>query len=255
MGQRGEFADEEPSHPVVISRPVYVGVFPVTQAQFGAWTSDAAYAEWRADRAQHEAHENHFKDRPDHPAENLTWHEASAFCLWLNAVCAAHLPGNYRGALPSEAVWEYACRAGSDTEYWSGDGAASLAEVGWFGGNADGEAHPVGEKPANPFGLHDLHGNVWEWCRDAWDENAYTKQSPAPCDPETPVVDPDDGRDRVLRGGSWRDSARSCRSAIRNGWWPGNRTGLRGFRVCLVPDPSVQTRQKDDAERRPESPA
>lgn len=254
MGQRGEYAAEEPPHPVVIGRPFYLGVYPVTQAQFAAWTGSPAYAAWRASRSQKEEHENGFKDRPEHPAENLTWHEARAYALWLNAISAGQMPQDYRAALPSEAEWEYACRAGTTTDYWSGDGAAALAEVGWFDENSGSETHPVGEKPANPFGLHDMHGNVWEWCRDLWDERPYAKRAADLADPETPVADPEDDRYRVYRGGSWYRTAGLCRSAIRLWGWPGYRIGFLGFRVCLVPGPGDQPGQTGGAERRRQGP-
>ena len=107
--------------------------------------------------------------------------------------------------LPSEAQWEYACRAGTDTEYATGDGEAALHDAGWYTGNSNDETHDVGLTLANRFGLYDMHGNVWEWCADAFDEHAYKKRVNDVCDP---FIDGDNDANRVIRGGSWDDSPR-----------------------------------------------
>jgi formylglycine-generating enzyme required for sulfatase activity len=136
--------------------------------------------------------------------------------------------------LPTEAQWEYACRAGSETEFYSGDGEASLSEVGWFKGNSGDSTQPVGQLSGNSFGLYDMHGNVDEWCRDAWNEHVYKRRVDGACDPEEPG---EPGANRVIRGGGWYFSARVCRSAFRFWKNPGYRYGYRGFRVRLVSDP------------------
>ena len=219
MGSRGEYQDEEPSHWVRISRPFYLGTFPVTQKQFACWKPE---------------HENGFPGQPDHPAEKMDWHEANQFCQWLEKVCANHLPSGHEVGLPTEAQWEYACRAGTDTEYYTGDGEAALAEAGWYDGNANGQTQPVGLLKENDFGLFDMHGNVWEWCADAWDEHAYRKQFNGVCDPRVNGVN---DAFRVVRGGSWDDSPRSCRAAYRGWGRPGYCDRDRGFRVCLFLGP------------------
>jgi len=142
--------------------------------------------------------------------------------------------------LPSEAQWEYACRAETDTEYSSGNGPGALDKVGWYEANSGGRTRAVGGKAANDFGLHEMHGNVWEWCRDAWDELAYRRREryDGVADPEVTeamVGKPDP--DRVVRGGSWVDWAWFCRSALRIRRRPDNRGGSQGFRVCLFPGP------------------
>jgi len=195
-------------------------------------------------------HENHFKDRPEHPAENMDWRQAVAYCDWLTRVKSEELPeGSSLACLPTEAEWEHACRAGTDTEYYSGDGDAALAEVGWYGENSGWETHPVGRKRPNAFGLFDMHGNVWEWCHDVWDESSYRRHADGATDPgrEQRLTDWRAGLEgmtasdqaRVLRGGSWDDTAVYCRSSIRVGGGPDDRAGRHGFRVCLVRGPAA----------------
>ena len=107
--------------------------------------------------------------------------------------------------LPTEAEWEYACRAGTTSEYWNGNGEKALKSVGWYSGNAGSQTHPVGEKKApNAWGLHDVHGNVWEWCQDLYGPFATNNL--------TDPIGPDKGDARVVRGGSWGDDAGSCRA-------------------------------------------
>jgi formylglycine-generating enzyme required for sulfatase activity len=233
MGARGEYTDEEPVHRVEITRVFYLGITPVTQAQFGAWTQACGIE-----------HENGFPDRPDHPAENMDWFSAVAYCRWLQELCASAIPSGYRVGLPTEAEWEYACRGGpwsTQTEYWSGDGEAALDAVGWWDGNSGGTTHPVGAFGAagrNPCGLWDMHGNVWEWCDDGWDANAYRCRIDGVRAPWTAVSRVDWKTDsRVVRGGSWDDSAGGCRSAFRGGRRPDDRNGSQGLRVCLFSGP------------------
>jgi formylglycine-generating enzyme required for sulfatase activity len=253
-------AQEEPRHGVRITQGLFLGATPVTQAQFGVWTS--ALAE-RGEVPPDGAHENRFEGRPAHPAENVSWRDSAMYCAWLtarvgDAGAAPGTPpangglGGWVATLPTEAEWEYACRAGTTTEYWSGDGEAALRAVGWFDGNAGESTQPVGRLAPNPWGLYDVHGNVDEWCWDPHDAEAYATRPDGVPDPGHVeraawlVRDSRDGlkalpgaRDpvRVVRGGSWNNPARFCRSAFRNWRNPGFRIGDRGFRVCLVPGP------------------
>lgn len=242
MGSRGQHSNEEPQHLVRMTRPFYLGTVPVTQEQFGVWTRDHT--------PPGGVHENHFKGRTGHPAENLSWDDALAFCAWLNEAYGAMLLGGLVATLPTEAEWEYACRAGTETEYHTGDGHAALRDAAWFDENFEtGATHAVRLKAANGFGLHDVHGNVWEWCWDVYDADAYRTRVDGVADPgsderETLLhggaaarASSEGNPDRVIRGGSWFGSAGFCRSASRLGWGPGNRFGDRGFRVCLVPRP------------------
>ncbi|MCC7373428.1 MAG: SUMF1/EgtB/PvdO family nonheme iron enzyme [Verrucomicrobiales bacterium] len=227
MGARGEnkfFLDEEPPHKVVISQPFWMGETPVTREQFRVWTQVKGIE-----------HENGFEGHPTHPAENLDWHQATGFCDWLNAVMREQLPADFAASLPSEAQWEYACRAGTETEFHAGDGEAALEEIGWFDKNSGDRTRPVGTKESNHFGLHSMHGSVWEWCLDAWDSGAYRRRVDGIVDPV--VLTDGEGSEnpvRLLRGGSWLYDAEWCRSAYRIGRGPGDRIIGRGFRVCLV---------------------
>jgi formylglycine-generating enzyme required for sulfatase activity len=167
----------------------------------------------------------------------VSWNDAKAFCEWLSRRDRR----TYR--LPTEAEWEYACRARSTTRYWNGDDQEGLARIANV---ADGTAKqkfsdwttitardghvftaPVGSFPANPFGLHDMHGNVWEWCAD-WYDSEYYENSPA-ADPQGPGS----GSSRVLRGGSWSSAPSNGRCALRSNFTPDGRYSNDGFRLVL----------------------
>ena len=161
---------------------------------------------------------NHVKEGPGCAASYINWDDAMEFCAELTTRerAAGHLPAGWEYRLPTEAEWEYACRAGTTTAYYFGDDASELSDYGWWGGfigngNAKDEqyAHRVGQKKPNAWGLYDMHGNVWEWCSDWYGE--YSGGS---------VTDPtgaDTGSDRVNRGGGWYGFPRSARSANRSG--------------------------------------
>ena len=171
--------------------------------------------------------------------ENVSWNDAIAFCNKLSE--REGLRPYYRfGAgeqssgdgyrLPTEAEWEYACRAGSLTRYSFGDDTASLGGFAWFNEYlSKGSTHPVGQKQPNAFGLYDMHGNVSEWCWDGGYEERYYANSPLN-DPQGPSK----AAGRVLRGGSWLNNPRYCRSALRYWYAPGLRGGDLGFRVARV---------------------
>jgi formylglycine-generating enzyme required for sulfatase activity len=130
--------------------------------------------------------------------------------------------------LPTEAEWEYACRAGTQARFCFGDDESSLDAYAWYEDNSGDETHPVGQKRPNTFGLYDMHGNVWEWCSDWYDEDYYSS-SPA-VDPQGPSS----GSSHVLRSGSWSDDPCDCRSAVRNWITPVFRDYPRGFRIVLL---------------------
>jgi len=230
MGTRGSRTDEEPRHRVVIPKAFYLGTVPVTQAQFACFRRE---------------HRNRFHGNPSHPAEEVSWDDAQEFVSWLNA-CGI-LTDGLVARLPSEAEWEYACRAGTETQYWSGNGEGALHEVGWYKGNSNGTTQPVGLKPRNPWGLRDMHGNVWEWCEDVYDEKAYAKRrdgwTARAWEEKAAGNDVElyggDRPTRVMRGGSWVNSAVRCRAAFRLRWRPHERNWHVGFRVLLwLPGPA-----------------
>ncbi len=148
----------------------------------------------------------------DHPIVNVTWHDAVAYCNWAGV------------RLPTEAEWEYACRAGTSTKYyWGNDMDGRYA---WYSDNSDCRTHNVGDKLPNAWGLYDMAGNVWEWCNDWHDEDYYSRS------PESDPQGPSSGDGRVLRGGSWNNNPRNLRVSYRNWNSPGNRYFNDGFR-CI----------------------
>ena len=157
---------------------------------------------------------------PNLPVENVSWEDALEFCKKLNDV--EQLPNGYHYALPTEAQWEYACRAGEKGPY-SGD---DLDELGWYDGNSEKKTHEVGQKKPNSWGLHDMHGNVWEWCADWYDDTLQGGVNP---------TGPSSGHYRVNRGGAWNYFASDCRAANRFWSGPGNRFNELSFRPAIVP--------------------
>jgi formylglycine-generating enzyme required for sulfatase activity len=203
--------DEKPAHQVTISKPFYMSKYEVTQAQ------------WKAVMGNNPSR---FKDKPEHPVENVSWHDVQAFIKKLNA------QGNgVSYHLPTEAQWEYAVRAGHQGVYSFGDDAAKLGEYAWYDQNSGGETHPVGTRKPNAWGLYDMHGNVWEWVQDWYDEDYYHNS------PKVDPQGPDAGADRVYRGGGWGNAALVARSASRLWSHPGVRDDDLGFR-CLSSVPS-----------------
>ncbi len=231
MGQRGVDADEEPVHRVRIERGFWMAETAVTQAQFAAFKED---------------HKNHFAGKPLHPAESMSWHDAVAFCRWLTP----KLPDGLLACLPTEAEWEYACRAGTRSEYYSGDGEDALKRVAWYGEHWGTGTHPVGSKgpeSVNAFGLFDMHGNVWEWCFDQYDEYGYRTCLDNAADPwfkerdgffcSEPSTEPRTTPRRIMRGGAWTVPLDQCHAAVRNWGVQVYAAAFVGFRLALVPGP------------------
>ena len=156
-------------------------------------------------------------NQPQQPVVGVSWDEARAYCDWAGL------------RLPTEAQWEYACRAGTTTRYWSGNDEEDLERVGWYDGNSDGRLHAVGEKPANVFGLYDMHGNIFEWCLDPF--IPYTTKPRAG---DGLLMEPGGGAFSVFRGGSFDNEARRARSACRHGYAPSSRWNNLGFRPAQV---------------------
>ena len=198
--------DERPQHEVTVPN-FFMGKYPVTQAQYEAVMGK---------------NPSRFKENgANRPVEKVSWNNAKEFCRKLSELTGK----NYR--LPSEAEWEYACRAGTQTKYYFGDSDSNLDEFAWYGSNSESRTHEVGEKLANAFGLHDMHGNVWEWCEDSWHDN-YKK---APTDGSAWVDKKSEGY--VSRGGSWSNYAVNCRSAFRDNGFNADfdLINSNGFRV------------------------
>jgi formylglycine-generating enzyme required for sulfatase activity len=192
---------------VTLTKPFYLQSTQVTQGQW---------------KRVMEKNPSHFKDCGDDcPVESVSWHNVQEFLKKLNQM---EDTDKYR--LPTEAEWEYACRAGSRTAYHFGDNADKLGGYAWYKANSANKTHPVGQKEPNAFGLYDMHGNVWEWCED-WHGDYPTGDVEDPKGPSKSK-----GGRRVLRGGSWRSSARHIRSAYRHWDYPGDRNYHFGFRVA-----------------------
>jgi formylglycine-generating enzyme required for sulfatase activity len=233
----------EVQHEVTLSKDFYLGVTEVIQAQYQKIIGENA-SYFQGDEVQ--------GDSSNHPVENVSWDDAVEFCNRLSDLPEEKKAGRvYR--LPTEAEWEYACRAGSETAYSFGASSKSLGDYAWFGNNSgskelDSDAlwakvknnpqeyvdtllsagyatHPVGEKKPNAWGLYDMHGNVFEWCSDWYGD--YPKG--AVSDPAGPRV----GALRVRCGGGWGGEAASFRSASRRGSLPSDRGYSIGFRVAL----------------------
>jgi formylglycine-generating enzyme required for sulfatase activity len=157
----------------------------------------------------------------------VSWLDAQEFIARLN-----QHEGHARYRLPTEAEWEYAARAGTTTAYSFGDDVRELGQYAWYGeGFASGSTHPVGQKRPNPWGLHDMHGNVWEWVQDWYGSNYYANS------PGTDPIGPASGTQRVVRGGSWHQTASSWRSAFRRPYAPDYRGISIGFRVLMTETP------------------
>jgi len=198
MGSENRDSDERPVHRVRVSKAFELGKYPVTQEQ------------WEAGMG---SNPSYFKG-PDRPVETVSWNDVQEFLKKLNRRGDGHL---YR--LPTEAEWEYAARAGT-----TGDSPAELDAVAWYHGNSRAQTHPVGQKQPNAWGLYDMLGNVWEWCRD-WYSPDYYRNSPT-VDPPGPPS----GSQRVLRGGSSYYNASYLRAATRFRGEPGDRSINLGFR-------------------------
>ena len=214
--EEGHYDDESPRHEVTFKNGFWMGTYPVTQA------------EWQTIMGNNPSR---FKGER-RPVEQVSWDDCQKFLRKLNAN-PSYSPVNHGGQrgvfrLPSEAEWEYACRAGTDTAYSFGDDPAQLGDYAWYLENSDGETHPVGQKKPNAFGLCDMHGNVWEWQSDRWHDD----YNGAPTDGSAWEISNSDRR--VLRGGSWYSDAESLRCAVRGrDNWQGHWGSYGGFRlVC-----------------------
>jgi formylglycine-generating enzyme required for sulfatase activity len=196
------------------------------------WIADRELTNLQYERFDPKRERSGYSKSDDNPVANVVWNDAKAYCAWLSKRSGLAV------RLPSEAEWEHACRAGSITEYCFGDDELRLGEYGWFGANSGGRAHAVGTKRANAWGLHDLHGNVGEWCEDTYHQDYTGAPEDARAWTEGGEVwewDPGASPDRVLRGGDWLWQAVYCRSAYRGRFHPVLRGGVLGFRPACGP--------------------
>lgn len=198
-------------------------VHKVSLGSFAMMTTPVTQAQWR--RIMKTCPSSCVGD--DLPVEQVTWFDVQTFIEKLNEFWFAR--EGYR--LPTEAEWEYACRAGSTTAYCFGDEEERLVDYAWYNVNSGSMPHPVGQKLPNAWGLFDMHGNVNEWCQDKYDSySSYPRWNPigAPSGfyPDTP---------RVLRGGNWRNEAGNCRSASRGRAFPYDESKDLGFRLVWAP--------------------
>ena len=237
----GHEDNEGPQHEVEITKPFYLGVYSVTRGQFAAFVKDDGY-QTEAEKAgatgtwQKPRFPSQYDQTDKDPVVEVSWNDAVRFCQWLSK------KEKKTYELPTEAEWEYACRAGTKTRFWCGDkdedlkGNANIADASlkekwpdasWAVAWDDGYAFtsPVGSFQANPWGLYDMHGNVWQWCADWY--GLYQEGS---------IKDPkgkESANSRVLRGGSWYYELQSCRAAYRLLYSPTYHISNIGFRVAL----------------------
>jgi len=202
MGSTDSFANEEPVHQVTLSA-FEMSVTPITQGQYQEVMGN---------------NPSYFRGY-ELPVEKVGWNDAVEFCQKLSQKTGSKF------RLPTEAEWEYACRAGTTTRYNLGNTKSDLAQAGWYDFNSSGKTHPVGQKTPNAWGLYDMHGNVWEWCNDWYGKDFYGS---------APKLNPSgalSGSSRVMRGGGWGGSGSSCRSAFRLDHNPSYGSSDMGFRV------------------------
>ncbi len=232
---------EGPQHKVILTQPFFLGVYEVSQAEYEKVMGSDRNLSWFAPNGTGKGHVAGI-DVTQHPVEMTSWNDAAEFCARLSQFeklqpCCVRdgetvtpLPGNgYR--LPTEAQWEFACRAGTESRYWFGDKYEDLPQADRFDLNSNARTHAVGELKANPFGLHDLHGNVWEWVEDWWGPTYYgTLPEKGAIDPLGP---PSAGLQRVLRGGHWRSTASISRASSRYSALPTALQNCAGFRVAV----------------------
>ena len=214
------YSSERPRRMVTISKPFYMGVYEVTQSQWAAVMDSKPYVDKMVTKVG-----------PDYPVSWVHSNEAIEYCSKLSKKIGKTV------TLPTEAQWEYACRAGSDTVFCYGDDPKKISDYGWWGGNmVDNEkaktyARKGGLKKPNAWGLYDMHGNVWEWCRDWYLKDFYASGK---------TVDPEyteETKHRTARGGSWYNGEVCLRSAARNSWTgPNYRHYNYGFRVIVELD-------------------
>lgn len=211
-GEEGSKNHERPQHQVTVSS-FYLGKYPVTNEQYARYLAEnpkATEPKYWGDRQYNQATQ---------PVVGVSWEDAARYAEWAGL------------RLPTEAEWEYACRAGTEGPFCSGDTEADLDKVGWYGKNSGYKLHVVGEKAPNAWGLYDMHGNVWEWCADCYKEELYAERAKKALLVD-PLHDEDGCSGRVVRGGSFDYGAWVLRSAVRFWLSPDVRDVRLGFRCA-----------------------
>jgi formylglycine-generating enzyme required for sulfatase activity len=215
--EAGRSNDEGPQTEVTITRGFWLGVFAVTQEEWKAVAEGASNLNPEPSLFHN--------DRL--PVEYVSWYQCQLWLQELNSLEEDRLPAGFEYCLPTEAEWEFTCRAGTSTAFNFGNDHAALDDYAWYSNNSRSQTHPVGEKKPNNWSFYDMHGNVWEWCQDRY--------GPLPggtmTDPQGSIA----GLKRVFRGGSWGVAAARCRSAYRVWNRPDFRDATVGFRVALAP--------------------
>lgn len=217
--EEDRYKNEEPVHRVRITKSFYIGIYEVTRGQ---WKAVMGTEPWSVDVDAIPG--------ADFPVACITWGDTVEFCKKLSEKDGRI----YR--LPTEAEWEYACRAGTTTAYSFGSDLSNLATYAWNDANPDsqGYVNEVGQKRPNNWGLYDMHGNVWEWCQDWYDKDYYADS------PGSDPSGPSSGSSRVRRGGAWCSPLKYCRSTMRYRFSPDCRSNENGFRVVMVAEKAIE---------------
>jgi formylglycine-generating enzyme required for sulfatase activity len=216
--EEDRFSDEGPQTPVTISQGFWIGARPVTQLEYNSIMG---------------TNPSSFAGTLELPVESVSWFDATNYCARLTeqAVAGHRIPAGCQYRLPTEAEWEYACRAETTTRFNYGDdpGYLNFSTYAWYAENSSNQTHPVATKLPNPWGIYDMYGNVWQWCQDWY--------GPYPGVPVTDPKGPATGLNRVLRAGSWADYPNLCRTACRILDEPSALYSTYGLRVVLAPNP------------------
>jgi formylglycine-generating enzyme required for sulfatase activity len=205
-GQRSRAPGRRGQRRIRLTKPFYMLATEVTQRQYSLVM---------------DTNPSDFKD-DDNPVEMVSWDEAVEFCRKVSEKTGKQI------SLPTEARWEYVCKAGASTRFCMGDDEGLLGLYGWYAANSDKQAHSVAQKKPNAWGLYDMHGNVWEWCADRYGSGYHPRGRPSTDSTESPSA-----TYRVLRGGSWYNDPADCQSASRVRYAPADRDNSIGFRVVL----------------------